>query len=367
MPIRTQTLNQPAKIYFPLTKVEFNQGEDVKIRLTDTTPGELNGAVCEFFVKKGLAMPGASIASGTNLLSNTVRTLSVVTGFASFTIPGFETVKLTSNDVFTLQIWVTLSSGVKYIYGTYELRVREAIGISLAPTFTPISLFQPTINPDELWLDPTDSATITVASGTAFINQINDKTGNTRHATATGTAKPVLDSLVGINGRQAMYFDGIDDILTLPNLNETAFTKFFVVSLQTPNGILMEVANSSYILAGENDSCNVTKATLLSQRNAGANWGTNAPNPKIICWKYGGTNATHTLTVNGGPNLLTSGASSGDPGIGSRSGATVIGSRVGGLRCKGFFGDIMNYARVLDATETASVLNFLNNKYNQIY
>lgn len=61
----------------------------------------------------------------------------------------------------------------------------------------------------ELWLDAEDTSTITLNGSN--VTQWNDKSGNNRHATqATASNQPLLST---INNRQALSFDGADDVM----------------------------------------------------------------------------------------------------------------------------------------------------------
>ena len=82
-----------------------------------------------------------------------------------------------------------------------------------------------TISNMSLWLDGSDTATITESSG--IISQVNDKSGNGKNGTATGSVRPTLVSSVQ-NGRSVMRFDGSDDYL---NINSSiAYRTVFVVA-----------------------------------------------------------------------------------------------------------------------------------------
>jgi hypothetical protein len=56
-----------------------------------------------------------------------------------------------------------------------------------------------------LWLDASDAGSITQSSG--LVSQWNDKSGNTRHATASGSNRPTLTAAAQ-NGRAVLAFDG---------------------------------------------------------------------------------------------------------------------------------------------------------------
>jgi hypothetical protein len=68
-----------------------------------------------------------------------------------------------------------------------------------------------------LWLDADDASTITLNGSN--VSAWNDKSGNGRHATQTGTAQPLYSS-TGLNNKPALDFDGADDDLVLSSVSD---------------------------------------------------------------------------------------------------------------------------------------------------
>jgi hypothetical protein len=66
-----------------------------------------------------------------------------------------------------------------------------------------------------LWLDASDSATVTTVSGT--VSQWNDKSGNGRNATQGTAGNRPTYTTAGQNGLNVITFDGQNDWLALPN------------------------------------------------------------------------------------------------------------------------------------------------------
>jgi len=56
-----------------------------------------------------------------------------------------------------------------------------------------------------MWLDPADTASINHTAN--LVNQINDKSGNARHATSTLTQRPISNTRT-INSLNALEFSG---------------------------------------------------------------------------------------------------------------------------------------------------------------
>ena len=113
---------------------------------------------------------------------------------------------------------------------TYNFRVStvNAIGTSTPSSVAnaiPGQAVPLTINNLALWLDASDATTITESSG--LISQINDKSGNNKNGTATGSVRPTLVSNV-LNGRSIMRFDSSDDYLNIDSA--VTYRTVFVVA-----------------------------------------------------------------------------------------------------------------------------------------
>jgi len=87
-----------------------------------------------------------------------------------------------------------------------------------------------------LWFDAADASTITLNGSN--VSQWNDKSGNGRNATQTGTAQPLYSS-TGLNNKPALDFDGADDDLVLSSvsdLNSVSQSWFIVAKRDNANG-----------------------------------------------------------------------------------------------------------------------------------
>lgn len=62
-----------------------------------------------------------------------------------------------------------------------------------------------------LWLDASDTATITQSAGA--VSQWNDKSGNANHATQGMAANQPSTNTRTINGRNVIDFDGLNDTM----------------------------------------------------------------------------------------------------------------------------------------------------------
>lgn len=90
------------------------------------------------------------------------------------------------------------------------------------------SAFSPLTLSPALWLDASDTATITSSGG--LVSQWNDKSGNTRHVVQTTDAKKPTTGSATQNGLNALSFDGarIMDCTPSPVLASSAFSIFIV-------------------------------------------------------------------------------------------------------------------------------------------
>lgn len=99
---------------------------------------------------------------------------------------------------------------------------------AVAPAFAPTD-----IAGLQLWLDASDTATITQAAN--LVSQWNDKSGNARHVTqGTGANQPTTN-IRTINARNVIDFDGTNDFFNIstPPSPASGQTFFFVFSNDT--------------------------------------------------------------------------------------------------------------------------------------
>jgi hypothetical protein len=174
------------------------------------------------------------------------------------------------------------------------------------------SLFSPTqIAGCQLWLDSTDSSTLTT-SGTA-VSQWNDKSGSGNNATATGTIR----TTGSINGKTALnwsgsvstYFQGalVNSGTTLTafsvfTMNASSYIVARILSLGKPG--FKDFNNVLYTAAIERNSTKFDSYREGSARSqVNAIFGT----PVQVCSQYDGTNHTMYLNGTGGTSVASSG------------------------------------------------------------
>jgi hypothetical protein len=354
MAIKTIILEKQTRTFHSLPVIEFGQGETLRFRLADTD-NDLNGAILLFSLREGLNNPFQSLVSQPELVSNTQRNLTVSGGFADFFVNYNETKNWgVGNKTYTLEVKIKLSNGFIYQWGKYETRISENLVSGLASSVNFLNYFA-TTSEREFWLSPRDTSTLTLSGSN--ITQINDKTPNARNFVSSAGQELVLNS-AGINGVPVMVSDGIADKLTLATIKMTVFTLYLVVS---PTGSANKIfdATSAYYLFGTVGSTSEVSKASVSGRNFTTNWATASPAFKIIEITYGGTNATHTMSINGGANVLT--------GTGAEVGG---GEKISGVvnlgQMAGMYGDVLLFGRVLTASEKLEITSELKSIYSII-
>ena len=352
MAIKTIILTKQTRTFHALPVIEFVQGETVKFRMPDTDT-DLNGASLLFSLREGLNNPNQSLVSQPELIANNQRNLTVSGGFADWFINYNETKNWgVGNKIYTLEVKVKLTNGFIFEWGKYETRISENLVAGLASSVNFANYFTAG-NPREFWLSPRDAATLALSGSN--ITQINDKTANARNFTSIAGQQLVLNS-GGINGVTCMQSDGVNDVLTFPTINLTVFTLIMVANPTGTANYLIN-ASSAYYLFGSTGSTSEVNKITNSSRNATSNWASASPNPKIIIAEYGGTNATHTMSINGGANVLT--GSGAEVGGGSKTSGVVNLAQMAGL-----YGDILLFGRVLTASEKLEITNELKSIYS---
>jgi len=169
---------------------------------------------------------------------------SAITGYTVTSSPGGFTGTGASSPITVSG----LTNGTPY---TFTVIATNAIGNSYSSSasnsVTPSIEVPTTIGTIALWLDGSDASSITESGG--LITQVNDKSGNNKNSTASGTTRPTLSS-GALNGRSVMNFDGSTDYL---NINSSvAYRTVAVVAKYTPgttfadyNGIIGDFSGAS--------------------------------------------------------------------------------------------------------------------------
>ena len=106
------------------------------------------------------------------------------------------------------------------------------VGYGAFSIFDPTPVWTPLlISGCSLWLDASDSSSITLSSGA--VSQWNDKSGNARHfSQSNSTYRPTVSSAAQ-NGRDVVVFDGTNDHLTASSYTVSNTSTFFIVTKQS--------------------------------------------------------------------------------------------------------------------------------------
>jgi hypothetical protein len=168
-----------------------------------------------------------------------------------------------------------------------------------------VTLWTPADTTTALWLDSNDLATIT-KDGSNLVSQWNDKSGNGRNATASGTARPTWNS-------SKMVFNNTHYMLT-PNIFTTAsdFSVFIVHKATTidSNGVAVFSLNNG--LNGQNGYFHAVYRSNITNQYRGsvtsngveANSTTLHPNISLqtntdYIMGHGASASTHFISTNG--------------------------------------------------------------------
>ncbi len=278
----------------------------------------------------------------------------------SFTIPSANRSPITSYTVTsspgnhsasgaTLPITVTgLTDGVSY---TFTATATNGIGTSAisspSNSVIPVTGIPLTISGLSLWLDGSDLSTISATSGA--ITQVNDKSGNSKNATATGSLSPTLVSNVQ-NGNSLMRFNG-SNYLTISSsiAYRTIFVvgKFNATTFNDYNGIIGDVTGVSpgggHILNGLPLTTNFG--------SGGAGFSSTYRNGTSVSSDFSPLN-TYWIDSFETPSTLTNSTST----IGVLAGSMT-------RSWNGDIGEIIVYNKTLSSTERTSIEAYLSAKW----
>lgn len=242
----------------------------------------------------------------------------------------------------------------KVAFGSAGSPVAKNSGV-ITPPFSPLDLSP------ALWLDASDTATITQVANA--VSQWNDKSGNARHATqGTGSNQPITGS--SINGRNAIDFDGSNDRLIVPAAILTGtgnLTWFFLVKpdgFGSNNQIFRfnvtggHEANVAFYTTGTELSFGHTASFQFSALSLTAD-----TTPQIIgCWRGG---SSQRVTKNGTLGSASTGAETVTGITGGQIGSDIF----GGLAFNGLVAEVIVYHRDLSTQEKNQIGSYLAAKW----
>lgn len=186
-----------------------------------------------------------------------------------------------------------------------------------SPLWTPRSL---SVAPDRWYRDSY------VGGGTWL-----DLSGNGQNTTARATS-PVAGT--AINGRPTVRVATGNGLL-IPSSSVASFSLFMVLNVSAV-GYLAVVGNDvgtdgGYLYGTNNDTIDVHRSSVASNKRHTANWATAGGTPKWLVWTYDGTHAGHKLYLGGSDLSLTNGAGTADPGTAALSQIIYLGSNSTGV------------------------------------
>jgi len=194
-----------------------------------------------------------------------------------------------------------------------------------------------------------------------------DSSGNLNNGVQTSSSKkPIFINNI-INGYPALYFQNTKS-LTIP-LTLNYYTIFSVVKCND-NDTLYEFGNTNsntgFYLNGGSNSIATSKNTGLPNstiRTYSNNW--LAGGWKILVHRYGGTNSTHNLYINGYPVTLTTySGNAANPGALNLSSNLTLGSMTNNTTgIDGYVSEYLVFNSSLSNTNVSSVTNYLNSKF----
>jgi hypothetical protein len=220
--------------------------------------------------------------------------------------------------------------------------------VSRPPTFSPLPLL--------LWLDASDTSTITASSGS--VSQWNDKSGNGRHVSqGTSTNRPTTGSTTK-NSLNAITFDGTNDRL-----------------LRTTSDSSLNVATRSVFIVGVNDAASNERCFLdiglgyaLTAQGTTGRWyntsattfTTTASGNWFVFSVVEEVSVSSVGRINAGSDLTL-----GTPVSATGTGAFGVGSIADGtsLFLQGSIGEIIIYANKMSARQRLQVENYLLAKW----
>jgi len=141
----------------------------------------------------------------------------------------------------------------------------ELVPVDASALFSPL-----TVANCELWLDASDSSSVTLTSGA--VSQWNDLSGNNRHATqGTANNRPAYSATV--NGRNVITFDGVNDCLFsgLASSAITGYVTMFCVCRPSSSWTASGTANyKSPLMARNADGSAAWGLTFYFDQSLGA-------------------------------------------------------------------------------------------------
>ncbi|MBY0355517.1 MAG: hypothetical protein K2Q12_07280 [Rickettsiales bacterium] len=240
----------------------------------------------------------------------------------------------------------------------------------------PIAAFSPLLIPNlHAWFDASDAATITASGG--LVSQWNDKSGNARHATAAGAARPAIQSAV-INGLDSLYSDGASGVgMTFPHAltntsNITAFLVFRANPIADPtsstqNGLTaissINGVTNCYIGFRQTSNSHGVVQGLVGGTGLTLGNGSSYTNARVYSGRIGASNAA--AWHNGTQRFNV--ARGGGPFTVNSTGSIFNEAPINAARAAvGWIPEVLYFARELSDIERRQVEAYLINKWGVV-
>ena len=258
----------------------------------------------------------------------------------------------------------------------------STFGRVFSPTFQPKSQADTSFSPldiagCQLWIDFSDATKLfkdagvtPVSSDGDAIYQVNDKSGNSYHATQATIANRPLYKTGIKNGLSAGYFDG-GDFLTLPSglavTLKKQVTGFFVLMFQT----ISSAARYSWFGSGYWTDGKFIRHVHDTTSKIWLCYGGSkflaGSVPSINTWyldmfKWNSINETASLYLNGNPSVTQAVPLNWEL---NASNSTVLIGKIGGMNSIiGYMSEILVYDTVLSDSDRQSMETYLNSKWS---
>jgi hypothetical protein len=243
----------------------------------------------------------------------------------------------------------------------------------------------------QLWLDASDSTTLSQSSGGSPassdgdpIGYWADKSGNGRHAVQTdGTKKPALKLAIQ-NGKNVARWDGTNDFLTIAGSSSTM--KFLHSTNSTVFAVFSSSVNNKCLLSTDNNSTNVVGYGIYLDTTGGniTHVISKGSAPLVIAYQanIGSITAKCLLTVVSKPSNATAADRSsisknsgtpvtantytGTPTTSNSYGDFNVGARAfsNDVNLNGDICELVIFNSALDSNDKSRIENYLNAKWS---
>lgn len=216
-----------------------------------------------------------------------------------------------------------------------------------------------------LWLKA-DAGTLQTSGGSAAtadgdaVGQLLDQSGNARHATAAGSIRPTLKLAIQ-NSLSVLRFDGVDDVLNLPNFltgytEGEVFIVLKVVSEGLNNGLWIMGSDTQGDWYPYNGDANIYDSWGSTTRHMTGN-----PTPSLAAWHIYGVISKSGEWTNriDGTQFFTTGTNT----VGWTTAPQLAINATSGSRMACDIGEILIFSSVLSSGNRALVENYLRTRW----